>query len=401
MNLLIVSTKYGGGGAEKVARQHFEAARAAGHNVRMLARHHAKHESSVDKFPHWREERLVGRARRLGYLDTAFPLGTLAHWKDLFHWSDVIHLHNIHGNFFPFWLVPLLARRKPLFWTLHDCWSFTGGCGFPGDCARWRAGCGRCPQLGIECMAPRDRSADFIRWKRWGFSFPRCTIIAPCRWMAEQTRQSRCFGRAEIRVIPYGVDEKVFRPKKINSSRRFGIPSNGFAVALMAAGLTTPRKGIPFALRALALIKTPLYVLLIGRRSEGLSSDIRKAGHFPLPIPFTTDEAEIAAALQEADLFWCPSLADNSPLVIHEALACGVPVLAFAAGGIPELIQQERTGAVVPKQDVSALAGYTNQLLKNPEKRRCWGKAARKWILEHRTLKHFETAYLNLLDKKR
>jgi len=83
--------------------------------------------------------------RKLGLAGLVeFPPAPVA--RRLLDSADLLHLHHIHGGFFSYPSLMRRAQRVPTVWTLHDMWSFTGGCAYSLECGRWREGCGECPQ---------------------------------------------------------------------------------------------------------------------------------------------------------------------------------------------------------------------------------------------------------------
>ena len=60
---------------------------------------------------------------------------------------DILHLHNLHGDYFDLGALLQVGEKVPTVQTLHDCWQFTGHCAHPGNCERWKSGCGQCPHL--------------------------------------------------------------------------------------------------------------------------------------------------------------------------------------------------------------------------------------------------------------
>ena len=96
--------------------------------------------------------------------------------------ADIIHLHNLHGNFFSFSILPNLSKMAPLVWTLHDTWALTGHCSYTYDCERWQSGCGRCPNLGEYPKISLDTTALLWRKKHQSYRNSRITLAAPSEW---------------------------------------------------------------------------------------------------------------------------------------------------------------------------------------------------------------------------
>ena len=108
---------------------------------------------------------------------------------------DVIHLHNIHGYYlnYPILFDYLSQAGKPVVWTLHDCWAFTGHCSHfaTANCYRWKSGCFTCPLKGIY---PRsiglDRSRENYADKRYYFNkVKNLTIVTVSQWLKQLIQQ--------------------------------------------------------------------------------------------------------------------------------------------------------------------------------------------------------------------
>jgi glycosyltransferase involved in cell wall biosynthesis len=95
-----------------------------------------------------------------------------------------------------------------------------------------------------------------------------------------------------------------------------------------------------------------------------------------------TDDRVLVLAYNAADVFVVPSLYDNSPNTILEAMACGVPVVAFETGGIPDMIRQDVTGLLTSRYDVAGLKASIKDLIQHPDKRQAMGKKSREIALQ-------------------
>jgi glycosyltransferase involved in cell wall biosynthesis len=245
---------------------------------------------------------------------------------------------------------------RPIVWTLHDMWPFTGGCHYDNECGRYSQSCGRCPVLGSE----RERDLSRLVWnrKRRAWSELEIRVIAPSRWLADCARRSSLFGRYRIEVVPNGLDLEVFRPIDRKSARELiGLPPDGRIILFGAHAATTDvRKGFSHLQEAsfrLADLGEPSAYRLV----------LLGATHSPLPLGLEShglgilqDDVALALAYSAADVFVAPSLQDNLPNTVMEALACGTPCVAFDIGGMPDLIEHEHNGYLARPFDASDLA---------------------------------------------
>jgi len=307
---------------------------------------------------------------------------------------DVVHFHDLTTALSP--LTPsLVARRKPVAWTFHDCSPFTGGCLYPLDCPKFKSRCGPCPQLGAWPLDTRfDFTGPIHALKRRLFAENTIRAVVPSRWSREMAVASGMFARPP-EVIPNGIDTDVFRPFDRQALRReLGLPDDRRIVLIAAYDLSYPNKGAAFALEALRRLDEPAPFLLavggLGRWTEAAFSPLafRHVG-------FLADDREKARWFAAADVALNASLTDTFSLVTAEAMACGTPTVGFATGGIPELVEHGVSGWMVPTGDAAALShGLARALAGDAPKH--WGEAARARIVERFSHPGFLAAHLSL-----
>ncbi len=257
---------------------------------------------------------------------------------------DIIHAHWIGDGYVP---VEWFAKAgRPVVWTMHDMWPFTGGCHYAQDCLRYETGCGECPQLGS--TSKRDMSFRSAARKARAWGSANGATIAPSLWLADVARKSSVLRNTRIEVIPYGLDGSVFRPaNRADARKRLGLPQ-GERILLTGAlnALKDERKGFGLLKEALrtcyAAGGTEKWRLLVFGADAG-------PGVETIGIPVTycgtvSGDRDLATIYQACDVFALPSLQDNLPNTAIEALACGKPVVAFRSSGLATMIQNGRTG---------------------------------------------------------
>ncbi len=266
--------------------------------------------------------------------------------------AEIINLHWIASYVD---LPSFLAQAQvPLVWTLHDMNAFTGGCHYALDCDRFQEQCGACPQLGSK--SERDVSRTIWQIKRdmfQGLAPGSLQLVAPSRWLAEEVRRSSLLRDLPLAVIPNALPTAVFRPYEKTAAReRLGIPAAAKVVLFSADAVTSRRKGLPYLMEALSEMDVAANILLVTLGAGRLALDPR----LPLiSLGHLADEQQIALAYSAADLFVIPSLQDNLPNTVLEAMACGTPVVGFDVGGIGEMVRPGTTGQLVPARDVRQL----------------------------------------------
>lgn len=294
---------------------------------------------------------------------------------------DLLHLHWVSGG----GLRPetLAGLRRPVVWTLHDMWPFTGGCQYAGECTGFAARCGRCPALG----SSRDHDLSRRGWnrRRRAWHAANLHLVAPSRWMAEQSARSSLFHSVPCSVIPNAIDTERFRPRDKAAVRALlGLPQDRPLILFSATdGTVNPRKGFPLLRDALCRLRddapelNPAVVLL---GPETAAAD--------LPFPAVTtgflhDELSLSLYHAAADLFVMPSREDNLPNTVMEAMACGTPAVGFRIGGMPDLITHGETGCLAAPFDSGELAAGIRWLLTDRECLAAVSAAARRHAETH------------------
>ncbi len=313
---------------------------------------------------------------------------------------DLVHFHDLPSAVSP-WTVFAATRAVPCLVTLHDCSFFTGGCLYPLDCGRFTQGCGQCPQRGVWPLSPgHDHTALLARMKRWilqkGAADGRLHVVAPSRWMASMLEAAGV--RLPTSVIPNGVDLRQYAPISREQARQdLDLPPGRPVVLLLAGSLSDRFKGMGHAARVLRSLPEPRpAVLAVGIHSEATRDlfpgvDVRFTGYL-------ADRALLARRIAAADVLLYPSVGDNLPLVVLQSMACGVPVVSFDTGGIPEIIDHKVNGWLAPRRDTAALV---RGLRAGLEQGRAvhWGRAAREKMVEWFSLERFLARHVELYER--
>lgn len=293
----------------------------------------------------------------------------------------LIHLHGVSG----FIDVPRNAgflQGKTLVWTLHDMTPFTGGCQHAGGCEKYLARCGACPRLG-SCQ---EHDLSFRTWQRKKYAYRKLaiTVVAPNRWLAGKAAKSSLMSRFPIVCIPDGVDTGVFSPLDRRASRKaLGLDEDAKILLLHAEGGL--KEGFSLFLEALAVLRDDT-------AAAGLELAVVGKGPEELPdLPFAAkslntaaDPKNMALAYSAADALVLPALENAPSSTLLEALSCGTPAVSFAMEGVPEIIENSKTGWLAPAGDAEALARCLRAALTdiNPMRRAfCRTEALEKFSL--------------------
>lgn len=267
---------------------------------------------------------------------------------------DIIHLHNVHGYYLH---IPTLFRYlkdcpKPIVWTLHDCWAFTGHCAYFSyhGCERWKTGCHACPlkkQYPASLLWDNSK-ANYAAKRAWFTAPENVTLVTPSDWLADLVRDSY-LGVFPVRVIRNGIDLTVFKPTAGDFREKHGLA--GKQIILGVASVWEERKGLADFLKLAAMLKADQHIVLVGLNEAQLAA----LPPTVLGIKRTESAEELAAIYSAADVFFNPTYEDNYPTTNLEAMACGTPVVTYRTGGSPESVA-EGNGFVVERGDVAAAA---------------------------------------------
>jgi glycosyltransferase involved in cell wall biosynthesis len=266
---------------------------------------------------------------------------------------DIIHLHNIHGYYLNIKLLfeYLKNIKKPIVWTLHDCWAFTGHCAYFDyvDCQKWKTGCFSCPsKSSYPSSFFLDNSKNNYKEKSILFNgVSNMTIVTPSNWLACLVKQS-FLDAYSVKVINNGVDLEVFTPTESSFKRENGL-QNKFII-LGVANIWGKRKGFDYFIQLSSELKPDEVIVLVGlteQQSKNLPNNI-------IGITRTESIKKLAQIYSSADVFVNPTLEDNFPTTNLEALACGTPLITFNTGGSVECID-EGCGYIVEKGDIQEL----------------------------------------------
>lgn len=335
----------------------------------------------------------------LGWENFNFP--ATRHISDMTPFRpDIIHAHNLQGKYFDLRLLPLLSAQYPMLLTLHDTWLLSGHCAYAVGCGRWKAGCGKCPDLNAQPSVYRDATAFNWRRKRDIYQQSRIYVATPSQWLMDQVCRSMLLPAVvKAKVIPNGVDTKIYRKADKREVRKeLGLPQDAFVLLYVVASRLRKNSYKDFSTieQALSILQQQVpadrKIIFLGL---GANSETQKIGNLEKRfIPYLTDSHRVAMYYQAADVLLHAARADNFPNVVLESLACGTPVVATAVGGIPEQIMEGITGYLTPAMDPNAMCQKVLALLEDDEKRLSMSFAAVEDVQRRFLISNMIDAYL-------
>lgn len=306
--------------------------------------------------------------KQKGIEDFNFP-GTSSILDKTPEYPDIFHAHVLHSGYFDLQILPQFSTQVPIMLTLHDEWMMTGHCACTLGCERWKIGCGHCPDLSI--YPPIKRDATAYNWQRKQKIYADCRfyVATPSQWLMDKVQHSMLFPAIkESRVIPNGVDISVFYPSDKNAAReKLGLPRDAWISLFVGHGIRNNRFKDYATIRK-AVLQTNSHpnnlkniLICLGEKGED-----QRVGHTLIRfVNYQSDLTKVAQYYQASDIYLHAAHSDNFPNSILEALACGVPVIATSVGGIPEQVEDNITGFLVPPGDSDGMTARLKQLQKD------------------------------------
>lgn len=313
---------------------------------------------------------------------------------------DVIHLHNVHGYYLNYKILfdYLSSVNKPVVWTMHDCWAFTGHCAHfvTVGCEKWMKGCYKCP---LKKDYPKsygmDRSQKNYQQKKISFTSVKDMVIVPVSYWLSESLSESYLNKYPVKVINNGIDLDVFKPteKDVFSDAK----EEGRLILLGVANVWCKDKGIDEFIR---LSQDERFQVVL----VGVTPNVKKTlPNSIIAIERTNNQQELADIYFSADVFVNPTYADTLPTVNIEAIACGTPVVTYRTGGSPEIIDVN-TGYVVNQGDFEGLIkgilsiASMNKASRIQQKNLCRARAIARFNKDERFEEYIEL-YNSLLKK--
>jgi glycosyltransferase involved in cell wall biosynthesis len=397
MKVLIVNTSERTGGAAVAASRLTDALNNSGVQARMLVRDRQGDRPTVAALPrtpwlrwHFLWERLVVfvwshfSRRHLFEIDLANS-GTDITGLPEFREADVVHLHWINQGMLSLkGIRKILRSGKPVVWTMHDIWPATALCHLTLGCRRFTSGCRRCrllPGGGGE----HDLSTRIWKRKAKMLDGESVSFVACSRWLEGEAKASRLLRGQRVVSIPNPIDIHRFCPGSRAEARAAEhLPLEKRLLLFVCQRATNEFKGMSYLAEACRLLaeqypemKEQTGVVVLGGHSEEVTGQLPFACY---PLGYVSDEQRLVGIYRAADVFVLPSLSENLPNTIMEAMACGVPCVGFRVGGIPEEIDHLKSGYVAQYRDSDDLARGLHWVLSEADSAALSANARRKVV---------------------
>lgn len=391
MRVLIISTTERTGGGAIAAKRLLTALNKNGVKAKMLVRDKQTDDVNVASYgnviPKVTERlrlmcRLIKPFRQTWQYDLAsdgIDILSTPEYKE----ADVIHLHWVNQGMLSLkQLRQMLLSGKRIVWTMHDEWPFRG-----------------IRHYTEEGNAMEDKKVSALeerlfKTKQEIYRLGNIRFVGCSQWITNLAQEAMPY--ANVRHINNCVPHNIFHPQDRQDAREtFSLPQDQKLILFTCQKVTDKRKGMAYLLEALKYLNEPKPHLVVvgGKTEEILNTElgIDKGNlHF---IPYVNGEKEMARLYSAVDCFVTPSLQDNLPNTIAEAMSCGTPCVGFNAGGIPEMISHMKNGYVAQYCDSKDLAHGIECALSHPEWKEAAMHSAAHDYSEDRVAKEYTKAY--------
>ncbi len=385
MRVLIVNTSEREGGAAVAANRLMDALNNNGVKAKMLVRDKETDDITVVGLK-------SGLRQRLNFLwerwcvywhlhfkrDHLFELDLANTGSDItklpeFKEADVIHLAWINQGFLSLNVIrKIINSGKAIVWTMHDLWPATGICHFTLGCEAYKGQCRKCFFLPGGGSAT-DLSTRVFNKKKKLYYNSGIHFVACSKWLGSSAKQSSLLTGLQLSVIPNPIDTHVFCPKDKRAARLHStLPEDKHIILFVSQRVTMERKGMAYFIKAISLLaerhpemKENTAIAILGGRADEVVSQLALPS---FPLGYIRNERQLVDIYNSADVFVIPSLDDNLPNTIMEAMACGVPSVGFKVGGIPEMIDHQKNGYVANFKDADDLAAGIHWVLDEADK---------------------------------
>ena len=384
MQVLIVNTSEKTGGAAIAAGRLLHALTSHGVKAKMMVRDKQTDHLQVVEAPQRRLNKLRFTLERgqiymangctkegLFDIDTGWRGVDITRTRE-FQEADVIHLHWVNQGFLSLRDVERILRSgKRVVWTMHDMWPATSICHYAADCTKYEQHCHDCMLL--KSPAAKDLSYRIYEQKKRLYQYAdRLSFVCCSHWLEEQALKSGLIGHLPITCIHNAIDAHVYKPlDKMQAREKMHLPKDKKLILFASLKVTDKRKGIDYMLEAARILhaqyphlKDQLAFVVMGQKSDIIEEQI------PFPVHsmgYITQTSDLVSIYQSADAFVIPSLFENLPNTIAEAMACGTPCVGFDTGGIPEMIVHQENGYVAQYRDSADLARGIDHVLAHSE----------------------------------
>ena len=392
MRVLIVNTSERTGGAAVAASRLMMALNNHGVKAKMLVRDKDTDSLTVASLPkspmnRWRflwERwvvfcRLHFQRQHLFEVDIANAGADITKLRE-FQEADIIHLHWINQGMLSLsGIRQILRSGKPVVWTMHDIWPATAICHVTLGCRHFTTQCQHCRLL-PGGGSRNDFSTTIWQKKRRMLESENIYFVACSHWLESEAKKSALLKGQKVASVPNPIDTHIYKKgDKLEARQRLGLPLDRKLILFASQRVTNQNKGMSYLIEACRQLSDipQLGVVILGGHAEEVVNQLPIES---FPLGYVNDEQRLVDVYRSADVFVLPSLSENLPNTIMEAMACGVPSVGFRVGGIPEEIDHKKNGYVAEYASADDLAKGIRWILSEADYERLSQQAIHKVV---------------------
>ena len=407
MRVLIVNTSERTGGAAVAANRLMKALNNNGVKAKMLVRDKETDALTVVGLPsspllrwHFLWERFVVFCRLRFSRKHLFEVDIANSGSDItklreFQEADIIHLHWINQGMLSLSDIRQILRSgKPVVWTMHDIWPATAICHVTLGCCHFTTQCRECRLL-PGGGSKNDLSTVIWQKKQRLAEAGNIYYVACSRWLASEAKKSALMKGQKVTSVPNPIDTHIYKKGNRQEAReRLGLPQDRKLILFASQRVTNENKGMSYLIAACQQLQDipNLGVVILGGHAEEVVAQLPLEAY---PLGYVNDEQRIVDVYNAADVFVLPSLSENLPNTIMEAMACGVPCVGFKVGGIPEEIDHQKNGYVAAYRDADDLAKGIRWILTEADYQALSANAIHK-VAQHYSQQSVAMRYLDV-----
>ncbi len=294
---------------------------------------------------------------------------------------DIIHLHWING----FVDIKSIGKiNKPIVWTLHDMWPFTGGCHYDKGCGKYQNKCQKCPLLNSN--QENDLSKKIFKQKVTTYKkIENLTVIGVSKWIADCAKKSELFKNKKIVNLPNLINTEEFEPvSKENARAILNLPIDKKIILFGAMDANSDkRKGYEYlkeALKNISIPKKELEIVIFGSSKIEIKSEYGIKTRY---IGSLSDNLSLKLLYSAADVMVVPSLQETFGQTASESMSCGIPVVSFRSTGLIDIVDHKKNGYLAEPFESEDLIKGIEWILEDKERHKQLSYNARQKVLEN------------------
>ncbi len=371
MKIALINRSDSTGGAAVVTYRLMQALRAEGADARMLVLEKLTDDPHVISYANPIADKYNFIAERWNiFLHNGFSRANLFkadianHGRNLARhkWvkeADVLMLNWINQGALSLHAIErLCSMGKPVIWTMHDMWPFTGVCHHALSCGEYKHVCRGCQFMGgmkadLSTTVQAQKSKLYAR-------HPDLQFVAVSNWLAQRGRESRLLHNMPLTVIPNAIDADAFSCGR-QQNGDLGIAADKKVIVMGAARLDDTIKGFDLLIDATQHLHSTrpelaerLHLVLFGNIRD--NSLLDKLGLTHTHIGSVKGTKALANIYTQADVVLSTSRFETLPGTLVEGMACGCIPVAFDSGGQSDIIDHLTTGYLAPEVEPEAIA---------------------------------------------